>query len=168
MLIYVSAKQAAFQEFFRVLKPGARLSIFEPINRFGNEESAHLFWGYDASPIMKIADKIKTVYERLQPSDTDPMLDFDERDLITFAEKAGFKEIYLDLEVKVKPPSKDIGWEQFIKIAANPKIPTLEEAMQQTLTPAEIERFTAHMRPLVDSKQGITKLALAYLWAVKD
>jgi ubiquinone/menaquinone biosynthesis C-methylase UbiE len=38
VLIYVTDKPKAFAEFFRVLQPGGRLSIFEPINRFGMEE----------------------------------------------------------------------------------------------------------------------------------
>src|SRR5438552_1275327 len=32
VLIYVADKAAAFHECFRVLKPGGRLSLFEPIN----------------------------------------------------------------------------------------------------------------------------------------
>ena len=34
MLIYVDRKDAAFSEFHRVLRPGGRLSIFEPINQY--------------------------------------------------------------------------------------------------------------------------------------
>jgi len=34
-LIYVSAKQQAFREFYRVLKANGRISLFEPINIFG-------------------------------------------------------------------------------------------------------------------------------------
>ena len=34
VLIYVAAKAASFREFARVLRPGGRLSIFEPINRW--------------------------------------------------------------------------------------------------------------------------------------
>ncbi len=53
VLIYVSAKQQAFEEFYRVLKPKGRLSIFEPINRFAYPTYAppHMFWGYDVTPV---------------------------------------------------------------------------------------------------------------------
>ena len=168
VLIYVSAKQRAFNEFFRVLKPKGRLSIFEPINRFGGAESSQLFAGYDVTPVREIANKVKALYHRLQP-DSDPMLDFDERDLIVFAEKAGFKEIHLELEahVKLKPAAASGDWEDFVQYAGNPKIPTFGEAMAQVLTADEIQKITAHLRPLVESGQGISRSALAYLWAVK-
>src|SRR5947207_8645204 len=34
VLIYIADKRAAFAEFGRVLRPGGRISLFEPINRF--------------------------------------------------------------------------------------------------------------------------------------
>jgi len=107
VLIYVSAKQQAFKEFYRVLKPGGQLSIFEPINRFAFPEPPHRFEGYDITPVMEIAQKLKDVYERIQPSGIDPMGDFDERDLIAHAEKAGFKEIHLELQIEIKPSEDD-------------------------------------------------------------
>lgn len=167
VLIYVSAKQQAFNEFFRVLKSKGRLSIYEPINRFSYPEPPHLYCGYEVTPVMDIAEKIKAVYFQLQPTDTDPMLDFDERDLIAFAEKAGFKQIHLELQVEIKPATEN-NWETFMRSAGNPKIPTLEEAMQQALTPEETTDFVAHLRPLVESKKGASRSAVAYLWAVKD
>jgi len=89
VLIYVAAKQQAFNEFYRVLKPEGRLSIFEPINRFAYPEPPHLFSGYDVTPVMSLAQKVEAVFRHLQPPESDPMLDFDERDLITWAEQAG-------------------------------------------------------------------------------
>jgi arsenite methyltransferase len=167
VLIYVSGKQKAFNEFFRVLKPAGRLSIFEPINRFGWPEPPHLFSGYDVTPIIEIAEKVKALYLYLQPPDTDPMLDFDERDLIAFAEKAGFREIHLELQAEIKPPTESSDWDTFIHTAANPKIPSLEEAIQKVLTPGEQAAFVAYLRPPVDAREGTTRLASAYLWAMK-
>ena len=168
ILIYVSAKQKAFNEFVRVLKPKGRLSIFEPINRFAWPEPPHLFDGYDVTPIIEIAEKVKALYIRLQPPDSDPMTNFDERDLIALAEQAGFREIHLELQVEVKPPTEITSWETFIRSAGNPKIPTLEEAISQTLTSAEAEKFVAHLRPLVEARQGTVRSAVAYLWAAKN
>jgi hypothetical protein len=31
----------------------------------------------------------------------------------------------------------------------------------------KVEKFTNHLRPLVESKQGVGRSAVAYLWAVK-
>jgi ubiquinone/menaquinone biosynthesis C-methylase UbiE len=98
VLIYVANKQQAFREFYRVLKPGGRLSIFEPINRFGWPEPPHRFLGIDVTPVQDLVAQVRAVYLRLQPPDNDPMLDFDERDLLRFAEQAGFKQVHLECE----------------------------------------------------------------------
>ncbi len=166
VLIYVSAKQRAFEEFHRVLRPGGRLSIFEPINRFSWPEPPDRFVGYDVTPVMHLAAKVKAVYLGLQPPDADPMTDFDERDLLACAEKAGFTEVHLDLKVEVTPPEEG-DWEAFIHTAGNPKIPTIEEAMREALSFAEAEAFALYLRPLVEARQGLRRSAVVYLWAVK-
>ena len=171
VLIYIANKQQAIGEFYRVLKPNGRLSVFEPINRFGLPEPAHLFWGLDATPVIEIAAKLKAVYARLQPIDTDPMLNFDERDLIGQVERSGFRELHLDLEVDIKPlgqlEDSNVTWSSFIGTAPNPKIPTLGEAMAQALSDDETAMFTAHMRPLVEDQAGRYRSAVAYLAASK-
>jgi arsenite methyltransferase len=175
VLIYVSPKQQAFNEFHRVLKPGGQLSIFEPINRFAFPEPPDRFAGYDVTAVMEIAQKVEALYQRIQPPDlyqciqppdTDPMMDFDERDLIRQAQKAGFTEIHLEMQAVILP-SENADWSVLLHTAQNPKIPTLEEAIQQALTPEEAEKFINHLRPLVESKQGVDRSAVAYLWAVK-
>lgn len=166
VLIYVPDKRQALQEFYRVLKPGGRLSVFEPINRFGYPEPAHLFIGYDVTPVREIAAKVSAIYQRLQPRDSDPMLDFDERDLLALAEEAGFAELHLELHADVTSAQPQ-RWEVFLRQSGNPKIPTHEEAMLEALTPAEYAQLTMHLRPLVEQGQGISRMAVAYLWAVK-
>jgi len=170
VLIYVKDKRRAFEEFYRVLKPAGRLSIFEPINRFRQPEPPHLFLGYDVTPVQDLAGKIYDVYRTIQPLDTDPMLDFDERDLFDLTENAGFDEVHLCYEAEIVAGDTLWGiseWEAFLNTAGNPKIPTFAEAMDQALTPEETERFTAHLRPLVEQDRRKGTAAHAYLWAVK-
>jgi ubiquinone/menaquinone biosynthesis C-methylase UbiE len=166
VLIHVADKQSAFNEFFRVLKPGGRMSIFEPVNRFSLREGEHLFCGFDVTPVSAIAAKVKDVYLKNQPLSTDPMLNFDERDLVDFSEKAGFPSIQLEFQIKVERPTVS-DWEALVRRPPNPRAPSLEEAIKQALTPEEAELFVSHLRPLVESKQGIKKSAVAYLSATK-
>jgi len=168
VLIYVADKAKAFGEFYRVLRGNGRISLFEPINSFGYPPPRHSFFGsFDVTPVMDIADKIKAVYRALQPPETDPMLNFDERDLFSLAEKAGFAEIDLELKLELKPNPDILTWDVFLKRAGNPKIPSLAEAMDDVLSDSEKERFIAHVRPQVESGKGQIRSALAYLCATK-
>lgn len=164
VLIYVDDKASAFSEFSRVLRPNGRVSLFEPINRFARR-SADTLAGYDLGAIPDVSRKIRAVYSALQPPD-DPMLSFDERDLIDLAEQAGFFPIYLDLEARLTAVEPR-AWKGFLNSAGNPRVPTVAEAMQQALTPEEQERFSGHLRPLVEEGQGVWRMATAYLYAVK-
>lgn len=165
VLIYVADKAGAFAEFFRVLRPGGRVSLFEPINRFGIDERKQGFWGYPGDGLAELAARVDRIYEEIQPPD-DPMLDFDERDLIRLAETAGFFPVELDLHATVSP-SEPRPWDAFLKSSGNPRIPTIGEAIDQALTPEERERFIEHLRPLVEEGKGVWRMAQAYLRAVK-
>ncbi len=160
VLIYVKEKTKAFAEFHRVLRPEGRISLFEPINTFCQD------WPYDFGPVEEIKSKLDAVYEAIQPPGEDPMLDFDERDLIRLAEQAGFFPIELDYRAEIVPMER-LRWDTFLHMSGNPKIPTLEEAMDQALEPQERERLSAHLRPLVEQGHGVWRMAHAYLWATK-
>jgi arsenite methyltransferase len=165
VLIYVPAKQKSFDEFYCILKVGGQLSIFEPINSFAFPEPQNRFGGYDVTPVAELAQKLENLYQRIQP-DSDPMVDFNERDLVAYAENSGFSEIHLELQIEVKPHENG-DWNAFLYTAANPKIPTIEEAMKEILTSAESQAFIDHLRPLVESRNGTRRMAVAYMWAVK-
>jgi arsenite methyltransferase len=161
VLIYVEDKEGAFREFHRVLRPGGRVSIFEPINRLNRFGRA-----YDTAAVQELEDRLRGVFDALQPRETDPMLNFDDRDLVELAERAGFERVQLTLEVETEPP-EPMPWHSFLDTAWNPKIPTLLEAMEQVLTPEERERYELHMRPLVEAGRGSRRMASAYLLAVR-
>jgi DNA-binding phage protein len=39
--------------------------------------------------------------------------------------------------------------------------------MQEVLTTAEQHAFVEHLRPLVEAKRGMSRWAVAYVWAIK-
>lgn len=166
VLIYVADKRAAFHEFARVLRSGGRISLFEPINRFARVP-APSWAGFDLSPLPEIAAKIRAVYDAIQPPDTDPMLDFDERDLLALAEEAGLRQLRLELEAEIRP-TEPMPWDEFASRAGNPRIPTIAEAMEEALTIEERARLVAHLRPLVEEGRGTWRMAVAFLSGVKQ
>jgi arsenite methyltransferase len=167
VLIYVKDKAAVLREFYRVLKPGGRVSVFEPINRLMGVLDPERFMGFDTRSLAALADRIRAVYESIQPPDTDPMLDFDERDLVAHAERAGFPEVRLELRVSVEATRRPCSWETFLRASGNPLLPPLGEVLGQVLSTREIAAFTAGLKPLVESGNGQQRLALGYLTATK-
>jgi arsenite methyltransferase len=165
VLIYVKDKAAAFAEFRRVLRPGGRISISEPINTLMHGIDPGRFGGYDISPVAHIAAKLEARFSRIQPAGEDPMLDFDDRDLVRLAEQAGFTEVSLELHVTVRPSLPPVSWERFLRMSGNPLIPPLADMLDEALTEAERAEFSAHLRPLVEAGTGKRRRAIAYVTA---
>jgi arsenite methyltransferase len=168
VLIYTSEKQRAFNEVFRMLRPGGRFSIFEPINRFGFPERRRpeMFRGYDTTPIAPLIEKITDVIDAYQPVKGSPMLDFDERDLITFARAAGFSQVHLDYRARIAP-GRFGSWDFFYHSAPNPLALSLEEAVARALTIEERKLFLEYMRPKVENEFHAHQSAHAFMVAVK-
>lgn len=164
VLIYVKDKASAFRAFHRVLRDRGRFSLFEPINEFPRGKD-RWFPGWDIDAVRPAAEKLIELFRRIQPED-DPMVDFDEHDLFIHAERAGFDEVHLELQAKLEqPPAPGPKWETYIRSSFNPKVPTLEEAMNEVLSADERERFTAGLRPQVEMGGGRpSPFAVAYLW----
>jgi arsenite methyltransferase len=166
VLIYVADKAASFATLHRVLRPGGRLSMFEPINSFGYPESADSLFGLDVTGLEVVAEKVKSVYRRYQP-EGNPMVDFDERDLLRLAEAAGFGEIHLDYHVDIDIEPVRMTWSTMLRYAPNPLVPTLREVLDEALIGIEREALTDRLRDQLD--RGVTRrrMATAYLTAVR-
>jgi arsenite methyltransferase len=166
VLIYLMDKRPAFVELHRVLKPLGRLSIFEPINIFGNAALRERYWGLDVSPVEHLAEKVRAQWK--QP-DEHPLLNFDERDLLRFAEEAGFGEIRMDYRAEIKQePHWAKSWETLRRYSGNPLDPTLEEELRTALDDGERAEFEAHLRKELERRPLVpVRIASVYLRAVK-
>lgn len=169
VLIYVADKPAAFAAMYRVLRPGGTISLFEPINRLMFPEPRERFWGYDVEGVVELADKVKASYRRLEDPASATMRDFDDRDLVRFAEAAGFDRVHLECHIDVEPNSlmraTSIG--ALLAMAPNPLAPTAGESIEAALTQPEQERFIAHLAEAVAEGEPLRRSAVAYLAAGK-
>ena len=170
VLIYVPDKARAFRELFRVLRPGGRLSIFEPINRFGLEERSKDFGFASADGVAHLLERVVAELARGEgQAGLAGMIDFDERDLLAHAQAAGFVDIRLTLlaEVTTEANVQTRDWEVFLGSSPNPLSPTFGEAIDAALSPHEREQLEAVIRPQVEQGLGRTRMARVYLNARK-
>jgi arsenite methyltransferase len=167
VLIYVSRKRDAFAEFFRVLRPGGRLSIFEPINRRLFPEPTNLFWGWDVSAVADLRDRVAAEFEGDAGPEPRSMMDFDETELVALARDVGFDAVELVLHVADEPaPRQD--WESLVHSSPNPMAPTLLDAVTASLDGTEAIRFLNALRVSVEAGIGRYRTAGAYLRARKE
>ncbi len=164
VLIYVDRKAAAFAEFFRVLRAGGRLSIFEPINSFAGLHGGYRMFGLDLTPVAGLVDKLRSAY-----ADAPAMVGFDERHLLLGARTAGFTALELDHRVEWDVPAPaPVDWEAALHTAPNPLAPTYAEAVAATLTPAERDELYGFLAGRVAAgAPAVRTTAGAYLRAVR-
>jgi SAM-dependent methyltransferase len=150
VLIFSDRKAEAFAEFFRVLRPGGRLSIFEPINRFLVLQGPGGLFGLHGSSVDDLLAKIRDVFQSGGAGKaTQSMVDFDERDLLDWAVAAGFEAVELDYRAQLDVPAEPISdWEALKSVAPNPLVPTYGEAIATALTEDERARLDAHMNAM--------------------
>ena len=174
VLAYVPNKVDALREFRRVLKPGGRLSIGEPILRDDAFEAASLKLLVDAQQPGS-DDRFFPLLSRwkgAQFPDTEeaiaknPITNFSERDLVRFALDVGFTDIHMEFHVNVLPSAVD-NWAVFLSSSPHPWAPSLERILAERFSTEERDLFETIFRPRVEARQLVTADRIAYLTARK-
>lgn len=168
VLIYSDRKAAAFTEFFRVLRPGGRISLFEPINRFMVQHRPDDLFGLGDSPVNDLIAKVADVYRGTEEAEGS-MIDFDERDLVAWAITAGFETVELDYRAQLDVPAEPMtDWETLKRVAPNPLVPTYGEAITVALADEESKRLDAYMEAVVATGTPTRRtMATAFLRALR-
>jgi len=174
VLAYVADKSAALREFRRILKPGGRISIAEPILQDDAFMATALRTTIETTAVQS-QDRFLPLLHRwkaAQYPDThekianSPIANYSERNLFEFVRRSGFIEIHLELHIDMLP-SIITSWEVFLGGSPHPWAPPLSIVLKEQFTPEEREVFEQVMRPIVESPDAVTTTRIVYLNAIK-
>ena len=174
VLAYVADKPAALAEFHRILKPGGRMSIGEPVFQDDAIEVIALrklleskLPGSD-NPFLPLLHRWKAAQfpdtpERMAAS---PIANFSERDLLRLVTNTGFREVRLALHIDVLP-SIIHTWEVFLHTSPHPWAPPVAHILEQQFTAEERQLFEQVLRPSVESPESTVTERVVYITASK-
>jgi arsenite methyltransferase len=174
VLAYVTDKSAALREFYRVLKPGGRISIAEPILQ-DDAFAATALRTMIESKAVQSQDRFLPLLHRwkaAQYPDTNekiansPIANYSERNLFEYVRLSGFIEIHLELHIDMLP-SIITSWDVFLTGSPHPWAPPLSTVLAEQFTPEERQFFEQIMRPIVESPDAVTTTRIVYINAVK-
>lgn len=174
VLAYIADKTRALREFLRVLKPGGRISLCEPVfqdDAFSTRALKKMLEGRPVEalhPFMPLLHRWKAAQfpdtaEKIRES---PIANYSERDLIRVAQAAGFEDLHLELHIDVIP-SPIPSWEAFLKSSPHPLAPPLSVILAEQFSVEERQLFENVMRPQIENPRTLTTDRTVYLTARK-
>jgi arsenite methyltransferase len=174
VLAYVADKPAALREFRRILKPGGRISLAEPLMQ-DDALMASAFKSAIDRGDARSQDRLLRLLHRwksAQYPDTpekianSPIANYSERTLFEFVRACGFGEIHLELHIDMFP-SIIRSWDVFLGSSPHPWAPSLKAIMAEQFSEEERLFFENAMRPVVESPGAVTTSRIIYLSARK-
>jgi SAM-dependent methyltransferase len=165
VLLFIDDRGRAIAEYHRVLRPGGRLSLGEPLNVWMSADRPGYLWGYDVTEVTDLERKLFEVERESGAANDDLLCGFDDRDLIVMAHDAGFLRIDMQSDLSLGPPPVRDDLDVLLDTAPNPLAPTTRALMDIALTPVEAERFKAVLGDALRAGRGERRHAMTYLRA---
>lgn len=163
VLVHIVDKLSAIREFYRILKPEGRISIFEPIiqsnTRYYELINPANFPNYE---------RLKEVEAKIMSNPQDCLTNFDDKSLIKDFETAGFKDI--DLDLNTEQSSYTVTAEMidpWITTPPGPGVSSMKERFLQYLSEEELNEYVEKLKQELDGKTITVKSFSVYISAVK-
>jgi SAM-dependent methyltransferase len=174
VLAYVPGKFQAFCEFFRVLRPGGRISIGEPIFQDEAFEAVALTRLIGAQPgrpdieFLRLLQRIKAAQFPCTEEAVakNPLTNFSERDLVRLVGSAGFINPHAELHIDLHR-GWITNWDIYLDSSPHPLAKSLREVFAENFSPDERSLFERIVRPQIESGKHVGSDVIAYLTAVK-
>jgi ubiquinone/menaquinone biosynthesis C-methylase UbiE len=174
VLAYVADKPAALAEIFRVLRPGGRFSMADPILQDEAFAAAALTRMLQTQPRQPDFEFLRLVqrWKAAQYPSTEqaiaanPITNFSERDLVRMVDGAGFTSIHMELHIDAHE-SWITDWEVFLDVSPHPLAKPLRQIFNEEFSLDERLFFERVMRPQVESGHTVSSDVIAYLSADK-
>lgn len=166
VLIYSSDLPAAMTAIARVLRPGGRISAFEPLWEFFDESaSPGGFFGRDLAGLESEVAAVAAGYR----VDLQAMLDcpLTAESMLAAAEAAGLASIKATIEAESVPMpiGDDIVVDQVLNGRPNPNTVSPAEMAARVLSAEQAEHFLAGLRQSVLTGRGRSRTAAVYFQA---
>ncbi len=163
VLVHIPDKLTSIKEFFRILKKGGRISIFEPIIK-KNTKYYELINPANFSNY----EKIKEIEQKLTSDENDPLVNFDEHTLKNDFIKAGFKNIDINISIEsstyaVEPAMID----PWFNTPPSPDRLTLKQRFTDFMPEPEVNEFIEKLKTELGGREITLNSPAAYVYAEK-
>ncbi len=172
MLAYVDDREAALSEFHRILRPGGRLSLVDPI--FADQAYFVAALGRvardggtgDGARYAELMHRLCRAHfpDSLEAIAASRLTNYNERTLLRFVERVGFVNVHLRLHIDVIP-APAIRWPAFLASAPRAGVPTVGEVLATQFTADEQREFERLLRPAIEAGELTERNVNAYIFA---
>jgi SAM-dependent methyltransferase len=172
MLAYLEDKKAALGEFRRILRPGARISIVDPIfqdNAFALAGLASQRRPGSSDVGARYAELLHRCRSAYFPDSLDgirssSLTNYNERDLVRLFQVSGFVNVHLRLHID-SVPAPAIPWGAFLASSPRAGVPTIGDILDEQFTAAERGEFETMLRAKIESGSMLEQNVNAYVFA---
>jgi len=155
-LCYITNKERALQERYRVLRSGGNLVCSEPLNCYSYQRGAGFYHSKDLRGLGQLGERISELMTQRIEEYCKEMIDFTEHDLLEMCWRVGFGEVTVDSDRTVRnlPLNGDgaleqIGWD----CRGSATQPTPHEYLAQHLSSQDLEEFCKYVERLFEGEE---------------